>query len=246
MEHRHHSFFRARAAFTLIELLVVIGIITLLLGILVPVMSRARESARSVTCLSNVRQLGIAVMQYTMENQGSFPPFAVRSPHAASLSDWVWWRASPIHSDDVSQSPIAKYAGGSALENLLKCPSDDAPRTNMWGSDPPYKYSYTLNCFVSGWQTGSYTANQTARLSQVRNSATKILIVEEDERSLNDGGFWGRGDYLSIRHDRKRVYPDSFQAANMTRRGNASFCDGHAEYIERGYAHDPNNYEPAR
>ena len=74
----------------------------------------------------------------------------------------------------------------------------------------------------------------------------KILIVEEDERSLNDGGFWGRGDYLAIRHDRQRVLPDNFQAANMDRQGNASFCDGHAEYITRGYAHDPMNYEPGK
>ena len=233
-----------RIGFTLVELLVAIGIIALLISILLPALGRSRESARTVVCLSNLRQLGTATTQYVLANEGWFPTFGVRSPHALSRSDWVWWRASAVHSDDVSKSSIARYVGGGAMADLLKCPSDDATRTNMWGGDPPYKYSYTLNCFVSGWQTGQFTPNVTAKLTHVKNPSAKILIVEEDERSLNDGGFWGRGDYLSIRHDRKRVLPDTFQAANMDRRGNISFCDGHAEFMDRGYAHDPRNYEP--
>src|SRR5437660_5890531 len=62
-------------AFTLIELLVVIAIIAILAALLLPALSRAKEAARSANCMSNLRQLGIAAMTYTMDNKGTLPFF---------------------------------------------------------------------------------------------------------------------------------------------------------------------------
>ena len=64
----------ARRGFTLIELLVVISIIALLIGILLPVLAGARQSAQRVTCSSNLRQLGIIVSLYTNDNDDLYPP----------------------------------------------------------------------------------------------------------------------------------------------------------------------------
>src|SRR5947207_1768300 len=62
-----------REAFTLVELLVVIGIIAVLIGILLPVLSVAQESARRVKCASNLRQLGQGLLAYSSANNGQYP-----------------------------------------------------------------------------------------------------------------------------------------------------------------------------
>ena len=67
----------AKAAFTLIELLVVIAIIGILAAMLMPAVSRAKEVARRISCLNNLRQLGISLKIYVDDNQGTYPP---RSP----------------------------------------------------------------------------------------------------------------------------------------------------------------------
>jgi prepilin-type processing-associated H-X9-DG protein/prepilin-type N-terminal cleavage/methylation domain-containing protein len=63
-----------QAAFTLVELLVVIGIIAVLIGILLPALNRARSQSKTVHCLSNLRQLGAALVLYTTENRGNVIP----------------------------------------------------------------------------------------------------------------------------------------------------------------------------
>ncbi len=64
---------RNRTGFTLIELLVVIAIIAILAAILFPVFAQARESARKTQCLSNMRQIGTAIAQYTQEYDERYP-----------------------------------------------------------------------------------------------------------------------------------------------------------------------------
>lgn len=81
-----------RPGFTLIELLVVISIIALLIGILLPALGAARAAGRSVACLSNVRQLGIAANTYAVDNRSlMFPPTTAQDNGDAVTGDPSWW-----------------------------------------------------------------------------------------------------------------------------------------------------------
>ncbi|HEY3284876.1 MAG TPA: DUF1559 domain-containing protein [Armatimonadota bacterium] len=108
---------RVRAGFTLIELLVVIAIIAILAAILFPVFARARERARESSCLSNVRQMGLALQEYTSAWDETLP---------ACL---------PI---DEAGSPNSAQALHNMLQvkskSLFRCPSDDGGTYDTYGS----------------------------------------------------------------------------------------------------------------
>jgi prepilin-type N-terminal cleavage/methylation domain-containing protein/prepilin-type processing-associated H-X9-DG protein len=97
------------SGFTLIEILVVIVIIALLAGILFPVFSQSREKARASSCLSNQKQIGLALKMYLQDNDGYFPP------HESWRDGHVFAASRTMRCPDVSVRCPAPYPCGYGL-----------------------------------------------------------------------------------------------------------------------------------
>jgi prepilin-type processing-associated H-X9-DG protein len=231
-----------RGAFTLVDLLGVIGIIAVLVALLLPSLNRAREQSRAAACLSNLRQLAMASNMYADDNLGRFPAPGWIGDHEPD--DWNYWQ----NGLDQTQGTLMKYLGGyNAL--LLRCPSDDVTAhittTGLTGPDQ-YLYSYSFNESIFN-HTARVNKTQVLVRTQILHSSQKMLVIDENGGSIDDGCWWPTSpssndrNVLSNRH-----YVDTENVKDLTRgRGNAGFCDGHCEPVERTDALLPTFYNPS-
>ena len=121
--HSHHlrssAFIRGHSAFTLVELLVVIGITAVLIGVLLPVLGIARESAKRTQCASNLRQIVTAATIYANENGGFWPPAHVDF-YSRNNDRWHGTRPDIGAAFDFETSPLRKQLGTGRIK---ACPS---------------------------------------------------------------------------------------------------------------------------
>ena len=117
------------SAFTLIELLVVMAIIGVLAALLLPTLGRSKETARAVTCMSNLHQIGVALELYIQENNNRLPVMEDVSP------------SSPSPAIPGPNTVLAPQLGNVAV---LACPSDNQGLYQQTGS------SYSWNNLLNG------------------------------------------------------------------------------------------------
>ena len=151
-----HATKTRKSGFTLIELLVVIAIIAILAAILFPAFARARENARRASCSSNLKQLGLGLMQYSQDYDEKF------------MQDW-----DGVHGYKQTLQPYLKSA------QLWLCPSNPKNTTVHMAADPAVnlpeiRVSYVGNprLIAPGWGGGS------PALSFLKSASTKIIISE--------------------------------------------------------------------
>jgi prepilin-type N-terminal cleavage/methylation domain-containing protein/prepilin-type processing-associated H-X9-DG protein len=177
-------------AFTLIELLVVIAIIAILAAILFPVFAQAREKARQTSCLSNVKQMGLAMMMYVQDYDEIFP-FAQTSTSAA---------APYPNNDGTWRAVIQPYVrNGQGRGSILSCPSDSV----LPGADQGGSSSYAVNGVLFGANEAANGAltGFTASMALASMNRPADVLAMADTCHWTDGG--SPTDFLRV-GDRQR------------------------------------------
>ncbi len=215
-------------AFTLIELLVVIAIIAILASILFPVFAKAREKARQISCLSNLRQLGLGFAQYVQDYDEKYPSIGGVDPN---------WETDTNYNQAGWGNQIYPYVKS---VNVYACPDDSMINQPQKFYKTPQEISYNMNYFVYIYDYGQGIDNFTgASLAEFNAPSSTFLLYEIQD--ISDPQYTGNsgdpsaypitiqnasggtsGDYgwLPNRHDSTPEYSSNYLAA-----------DGHAKYL---------------
>lgn len=136
-----------KKAFTLVELLVVIGIISVLIAILLPALSKAKLAAKDVRCKSQLRQIVMGLTMYAQEYNGYYPdaPLGRGDPAILKQNGWTVAGVPGVGAFDFKES-FSKYIGTKALNSVLKCPL----ASSFWTTDS------RANLQTTGGTKGTY------------------------------------------------------------------------------------------
>ncbi len=205
--------------FTLIELLVVIAIIAILAAILFPVFARARENARRASCQSNLKQIGLAVMQYSQDYDELYPYAPWGGGNAGTRA--LGLLTEPYHKSS----------------QLWRCPSDSQSSGAVWtpNSVPAGRYPYqNVSYGYNIWYfSGPLNNNNPVSLAKPQNAAQLGLVM----------GSWGDNAFIIDNVDTQDYAPPariegSLQSPNSNVReghlggGNFLYADGHVKWVK--------------
>lgn len=225
---------RRQRAFTLIELLVVIAIIAILAAILFPVFAQARESARAVSCLSNMRQIGLALRMYSQDSDETYPnnrqgwtTIGGQTGDPLYEGGWNWRNAI---------QPYIKSKG------MLSCPSNPAGKPGGPGTFPPET--------VSNWNGNAEGyANEKDRIMPVSyamnsgaNQWAPVLDHGTDwinKAPLSDAAINRPANLVAFGESTWRQ-PEFSPDWMFEETGGGSFCANRALYSHRGVTGKPN------
>lgn len=226
-------------AFALIELLVVIAILAIIAALLFPVLANARESGRKTKCLSNLRQMGLAIQIYLNDYNETFPmnrfPDAQRPLNnqwgGLQGSSWNWKRAirSYLKSLELYECPSNPFHWSDEfIENYGGVGGDES--NWAWDEKLPISYAYNGSFFHEGIPIRDHGEpyQRPRYLVEIPEPSWLILLLETRVNYPDLGGWTLTQEWISPR----RHLPGKGLLHTHQRGVNWMFCDGHAKWLK--------------
>ena len=210
-----------REAFTLIELLVVIAIIAILAAMLLPALSKAKEQASTVACVSNLRQLQTGWLNYAQDNNDLIPPndwdHVSGDTAGSSTNSWVVGNAREPTSTNIERGVLFRYTPG---VGIYHCPADKSLTAD--GSRLRFR-SCSIEGYIGGYETLEPNGYYVIRLTQIVKPGPSgvFVFIDENENSINDGK-------MTMRYAPDTTWVD-MPSSRHQNGAVLSFGDGHVE-----------------